>query len=200
MRTRAIPINPDTAATQEAHSLMASASQAWQSQTAPNKLAWQNWAQQNPITDTLGQKRVLTGHQAFVQVNTRLLRIGEAALSVPPAEPAPAALTSLSVAAAEGPAGAIVVTFLPTPLGAGLRVWVRAAKVASQGIEYVSNLMKLVYEGSAPEETDIAIGTVCRARLGAFQAGEKFVIEAQVMDEDTGLVSQPLKASCTVTA
>lgn len=199
IRQRSVPVTSTTEYAQAAKGFLAAASSAWKSLTAAQRLAWGLWSQNNPVTDVLGDKRVLTGHAAYVKLGCRVLRVGETLDTDPPVDPAPEALSTVSVTAAVGTPPTVSVVFTPTPQGAGVRVWVYAAKVESAGIEFIQNRLRLVYEGSAAETSPIAIGTVCAARLGTFQAGETLHVQALAMDEDTGLISPPLRASAVIT-
>ena len=54
-RTRAIPVTSTTTAALNAKARFTSQSQAWQGETDATRLAWKEWALDNPITDALGQ-------------------------------------------------------------------------------------------------------------------------------------------------
>src|SRR3990172_7670510 len=84
IRRRATPVTSTSVYALNAKNLFSTASAAWRALTSPQRLAWETWGQTNPVTDSLGQKQVLTGQQAYVQINGRLLTDGAAQVSVPP--------------------------------------------------------------------------------------------------------------------
>lgn len=197
-RTRAIPTNPNTGYQQQVRGDLAACSQAWGALTAAQQEAWRNWAQVNPITDALGQQQVTTGHIAFVRCNQVLRQSSDTAIDVPPTSGAPAALTSLSLTADIG-AGDVALTTAPTPLGADLRLWVRAAVLTNPGRRYVSNLYKLVTCSAKAQATGLDIEADVIARFGTLQVGQILVVSVQTMDSTTGLLSAPMTAIAAVT-
>jgi len=63
----------------------ASASAGWAGLTSPQREAWTSFADSHPITDSLGQNVVLTGHQMYVRVTASRLNVGLAAAATVPA-------------------------------------------------------------------------------------------------------------------
>jgi hypothetical protein len=173
---------------------LANISAAWRDLTDAQKLAWVTFANNNPITDTLGQKQNLTGHAAYVAINTRLHKSGDTLLTVPPIVTAPDPLTTLTATWDIG-AGNFALTFAPTPLGANNRLWVLAAVTDSAGINYVQNLRKLVTVTAKNQATGLDTQSAIEGRFGTLAVGQKVTIDAAVLDSTTGLLSTPMRVS-----
>jgi len=197
IRNRSIPTTVTSAAALAAKAFLASASSAYASLTAAQKLSWQSWADNNPIFDSFGEKRILSGHQAYVQINRRILQAGDTQLADPPLGVAPDGLTTLTGTWDIG-AGSFELAFAPTPLAANQRMWTQAAVVNSAGIKYVSNLLRLVEISSAAQATGYDIQAAIEARLGTLQVGQYVHVQLAVYDEDTGLLSRPIRTSGVV--
>jgi hypothetical protein len=196
-RYRAIPTKSTTQAATNAKSRLTTASQAWNGLTAAQRLAWGNWAAQNPVVDALGQQQVLAGNAAYIKLNNILAYAGESAISDPPITDPPSALTSLSATYDIG-AGTFALTFAATPLAADdmLVTWV--AVVNSPGITYVSNLLRLVDFSAKAQATGLDVQTEIEAVFGALVVDQVVHYRCQVLDTATGLRSQPLATSGTV--
>lgn len=97
-RVFAVPTNPNSTRQQEVRGALATQSAAWESLTDAQRSAWTTWAQNNPITDPLGQEFMRTGHQAFSGLRARQQDAALTLTDDPPAEPVPAVLTTFVVA------------------------------------------------------------------------------------------------------
>lgn len=197
-RTRAIPTNPSTLAQQNARGRFATQSAAWQSLTAAKQLAWKAWASANPITNALGAQQELTGHAAFVGINTRLTQATDAVINVPPLTPAPTSLVTLT-ATWDISAGDFELAFTATPLSADDKLWVQAAVVSSAGIKYIRNLLRVVVISAKAQATLLDTQTDIEAVFGGLQVGQTVHVWASVFDSATGLLSTPLSVSGVVT-
>jgi hypothetical protein len=196
VRTRVIPTKSGTASALQARATLINASQGWALLTDDQQGAWRTYAQSNPIVDRLGQKQTLDGHGAYVQVNARMLVGGMAKLSLPVAKASPASLLTCSFTAIH--AGLCNLVFTPTPLGSGLKIWVKAAVVDSPGVNYVTNLMKLVAVSTAAEASPFDLASAIEGRFGTLSAGQFVGIEAYVFDTASGLLSAPSIAAAIV--
>lgn len=196
-RFRAIPVTSTTEFALNAKSRLATASQAWNSISAAQRLSWKSWAAQNPVVDPLGQQQILAGNAAYIQLNARLAAQGTPPISAPPIVDAPTALLTLSATYDIG-AGTFELAFTTTPLGAGNVLIINAAVVNSAGIEYVRNFMKQVGFSAAAQASPFDPQTLIEARFGALVVGQLVHYEIAVLDTATGLKSEPLKTSGTV--
>lgn len=198
IRNRVIPVKRITSYTILIKQQFITNSKAWNALDAANRLAWNLWAQNNPYTDTLGASQTLTGHAAFCKINGSLNWIGEADLLLPPAVPAPAPLTSLSLTADIG-AGDVELIFTPTPITTTKKLWLRAAVVDSTGITYVENQLKLVYWSDVAATSPTSIQAAVEGRFGPLAVGHTVHVRVHLIDSATGLISPPLAASAPVT-
>ena len=196
-RNRAVPITSTTSFALNAKERFATESEFWQTLTAAQRASWDAFALQRPITDTLGFSRHLTGHQSFVGINSRRAAFSDARLLVPPITSAPTGLTSMSITADIG-SGAVSVIFAASPLGAADHLYISCAVTNSAGINYVSNLLRLIGESAAAETTPFDMESLVTARLGTLTVGQTLHALVSVYDDATGLLSLPLRARAAV--
>lgn len=199
LRRRTVPVKSTTTDATNAKARLAAASSAWGALTAAQRLAWETWAATHPIVDTLGEKRILTGHQAYVQINVRILFIAGTQISDPPIAAAPDALTTLVLDADIG-AGDFDVTFTPTPLAANERLWVQAAVADSPGITFVNNRYKLCVVSAAALASPLDIQSAVAGRFGTLIVGQQVFVKCSVFNGVTGLLSQPALSRATITS
>lgn len=197
MRRRTIPVNPQTAYQLQQRAWLSQLSMAWKSIAEATRLQWTNWASQNPITDTLGMQQILDGHQAYVQLNSRILKAGATIITAPPIGAAPAALTTMTCTYDIG-AGTFGVAYTATPLAAGHRLWVMSAVTDSAAINYVANRRKLTSVTAAAQASPFDDQANIEARFGTLIVGQIVHRAVFVFNGLTGLLSAPLIASGTV--
>ncbi len=197
-RNRSIPITSTTTFALNAKSRLATASAAWQDLTDAQRAAWLSWALQNPVTDTLGFPRHLTGHQSYVALNTRLALDSQSAISTPPIVSAPDGLLTIVQDGDEG-AGDVDLTFTATPLGATEKLWMQAAVTNSAGITNVNNLYRFIGTSAAAETSPYDNEAQIETRLGTLIVGQKLHMKASVFDTATGLLSLPLATTVVIT-
>jgi len=89
-KSKGEPTNGNTTRQQAARGFLNTLSSAWSGLSAANQTAWNGWADTHPRTDSLGQEYTITGHQAYVGLNSRLLDAGESSVDTPPAITVPA--------------------------------------------------------------------------------------------------------------
>lgn len=170
---------------------------AWRSLTAAQRLSWEMWAHNNPVTDVLGQSQILTGHQAHQKINITAWRTTATLLTVPSIVAAPAPLTALSLTADIG-AGDVALAFTPTPIGATnyLQIW--AAVTNSPAVNYVKNLYKLIGYADANYSSPVEFEAMVETRLGALVVGQRLTVSVAVANGVTGLTSAPRIISALV--
>lgn len=189
-RAWAKPVVATSDAALTAKAIFTAASQAWASLTAIQQDAWKAWAQQNQVTNRLGDQTTLDGHAAYVMLNARLAQGGITAISIPPVGGAPLSLTSLSGTFDIG-AGDFEINFTPTPLGANRRLWVQTAIVNSAARNYVKNLYKLISVSAANVATGVDLSAELADRFGTLQVGQTVHYLVSVMNDDDGRLSSP---------
>ncbi|KKN12154.1 hypothetical protein LCGC14_1019340 [marine sediment metagenome] len=194
VRNRTVPITSTTQAALEAKNRLTAASQAWGALTSTQHLNWETWAQNNPITNRLGEARVLQGNAAYVELNTRILRLAGAQISEPPSADAPDALLTAVVTYDIG-LGGTDITFTGTPLAAGVHLWAYFAVMNSDGINYFENLYKLAETGAAAQASPLDYLAAVEARFGTLVVGQKVAWKIATADSATGLISSFLVGS-----
>lgn len=198
IRARAVPIISTTSFALAAKTRLADVSQDWQGLTAAQRQAFQQWADANPVINALGKPITLSGAQACIGLNTRLLSIGSPKIFTPPIVPAPDPLITL-VQSCDIGTGTFDLTFTATPTGATEKLFIRAAVTSSAGILNVQNLLRLVGVSAAAEASPFDHQTLVEDRLGAVIEDQTVHVEISVVDTATGLVSGPLRADTVVT-
>ena len=197
MRTRAIPVNPKSATQTAQRSYIASASAHWRDLTSASVLAWVTWAQLHPVMNALGNSVTLSGHQAFVQLNTRMLHDGQSPLDVPPIDVLPQSVLSLSLTADIG-AGSVEATWTPTPLAATERMIFYTAVVDSLGIKNVNSLYKYTARSALAAASPMDLEAQIQSYWGTLRVGQRIFLRAHIFDTVSALVSPPLSTSTAV--
>lgn len=189
-RNRAIPVISTTTFAVNAKAHLGGASSDWGGLTDAQRLAWDAYAQETPIIDSLGAKRILTGHASFVGLNSRIARDGGTAITDPPLTQLPGAIITTTLSLDIG-TGTFDITFTPTPLSAGIKLWLRCAVVNSAGINYVQNLLKQVSITAAAQASPYDFQADLALRFGTLFVGQKVVVFAHTYDSVSGQLSQP---------
>lgn len=197
-RNRAIPTNPNSDAQQAIRGLFATVSQAWAALTGPQRAAWENWADQNLITDVLGDQIRMSGHQAHQKLNTRLAFIGSTVITVPPIEPAPTGLTSITQSGDIG-IGTFDLAFGASPLGTDDKLWQRAAIINSAGVTYHTNALRFIGVSAAAETTPFDNLAQVTAKFGTPIVDQTLHMQVSVIDTLTGLRSGELHSDVVIT-
>lgn len=190
MRRRATPVTSTTAPALAAKNRMAAGSAAWQGITDNQRLAWKEWAQENPVNNAVGTPITLTGHQAYVGNYTRQQAAGQTPLTAPPISPAPDPLVTLSGNFDIG-IGAFDATYTVTPLGAAEYLWLVANVHNSPGINYVENVKRFIGVSAAAQASPFDYMTLIEARFGTLVVDQHIALFAHVFSSATGLLSTP---------
>jgi len=198
IRNRSIPVQPESGPQLSMRAAFAAGSAQWSALTAAIRKAWLVWAQNNPIVDSLGDKRILDGHQAYTMLATRLTHMGLGMPTTPPIIGAPVALSTLSVTASAATQNTDI-TFTPTPTSATHRIWLVACKTPTPTVNYVKNLLRFIDKSGASATSPLLVGSIPLI-LGAFTAGENLIVRCSIVDHTTGLLSVPLEARCIIAA
>lgn len=198
IRNRAIPTDPNTSFQQNVRAILATQSQGWADRTNAEREAWRIWASQNPITNALGNAIILSGHQAYVKLNSRLDFDDSTLITVPPIINAPLALDTLVVDGDIG-AGDVDLVFTATPLAASIKLWVDAAVVNSAGVRYVRNLYRNVLISASAQASPLDIQTEVETKFGTLIVGQTLHVRVSTFNAATGLKSVALEDSVVVT-
>ena len=194
IRTRVKPVITTSSFTEGTRNKLTQCSQAWAALTENAKLAWNTWAQSNPITDRLGTSQTLSPHAAYNQINCRRLIYPGTLSSAPPIGSNPAALTGATVTYDIG-AGDVAITCAPFPFPANCTPWVEAAVTNSAGIRYTKNLRKFIGYNTNNNVNPFVIQAITEARFGTLIVGQTLHLWIYMYDSATGLLSAPLYKS-----
>lgn len=197
VRNGTIPITSTTAEALAAKARLGGFATDWKGLTAGQRLAWQDWAAENPYINRLGQARPITGIAAYISLNTRLAAAGLTPIDDPPITATPAPLSSLSIVVDIGSVGTSA-TFTPTPIGSDNHLWLEAAVTNSPAVRNVAAYKRFIGVSTADEATGYDFETQLVNRLGALVAGQYVTLFARVIDGTSGLYSPPLRAEATV--
>lgn len=190
-RSYAIPTRVTSDLAQSIKAAFAAASQAYANLTTAQIAAWDQYGQENPVSNRIGQLITLKGQSWFVGCNSRLILAGETQISVPPILAAPV------IAVADNP---VVDTKSTTATidveahteDASIRVIVYGARSVSAGKRYLENLYTTIYLSDAGASgTKLSFGSELEAKLGTIQAGVTYHFKVVMFDIRTGLISAP---------
>jgi len=198
-RSYAIPTRVTSDSAQTVKAAFAAASQAYANLTTAQIAAWDQYGQENPVSNRIGQLITLKGQSWFVGCNSRLIVAGETQITLPPILAAPViAVASDATFTVTGDVATVAIA--AHTADASIRVLVYGARSVSAGKRYVENLYTSVYlsdAGASGTTLDIFDGVV--GKLGSLQAGVTYHLKVVMLDIRTGLVSAPqwLSAVCT---
>lgn len=199
IRAGVVPKKVTSAAALTQKSILSTVTRSWALLDAAQKAAWSHYTTENPVVNRIGMKKSLSGHQAFVGLNSRLLRAADAGIALPPtaAPPSPVTITSFSVDISDTSAE---IAFASSPLGNDIRMWVWAALVSSPGQTFIGSQFVLLDVTAKATTTPDDIFAKLELRFGTLQPDQVVWIRVQTMDSTTGLVSGFATTSAVVTA
>jgi hypothetical protein len=199
IRQKVKPVVINTSYTNTQRSIFKMVTSAWKSLLPATALSWNIWAQNNPVTDSLGMSNTLTGHQAHQKLNINAMRTDGSLLTAPPFVSAPAPLTSLSIdpsIAANGPE----ITFLKTPMTADEYLQVDVAITDSPNIKNVNSFFKRIIFSFPSLTSPQSFGPEISARFGTLIIGQRVTFRVSIISGATGLQSVPLIETAVLTA
>lgn len=181
-RARVAPVNPKTSRQLAVRAAFKTASQAWASLGASTQAAWNAFAAAHPMSDRLGNSRILAGNAMFTEVTANRALCGLAAPTLPPATGGlfPAAP---SAAAAVASTGVITITTASQTVSTGFYL-ISSTPGMSQGAVFAGSKLRLA--GAAVATTGSATTATATAptynpKLG-FVAGQRLIVKVARMD------------------
>jgi hypothetical protein len=177
-RTRATPVNVNSAAQQAVRNTLVELSVGWKALTSVQREAWESFALAHPRVDSLGQSITLTGHQMYVGQNGVLMRAGLASVDVPDntAPPEPPALGASTLTAA-----GFSVAFGASTVPAGQALVLETSPPLSAGRAFSNDFRVVKVRAAAAANT--LVKADMEAKWGTLSAGQKFFIRASIVDE-----------------
>lgn len=132
LRARRKPVNPNTTSQQAVRASLATASSAWRSLTAAQRAAWEVYAANTPMVNSLGLPVFMSGQQQFTATNSIAQRLasitiadaptipGRVALGVPSSVVIDASTASFTASGLSVPDGVNVGIYLSSPIPDGV--------------------------------------------------------------------------------
>lgn len=171
---------------------LAANSAAWRALTDAQRSGWIDLGESMVRTDSLGQSYTLDGAQAYASVNNNKLAAGDAVVSDAPALVTPSALSTATITLT---AAAFSVAYTPTPLGAGVRLFIRVSLQRSAGRSFESDYRLLAVTAAAAASPHNALAAYT-ARFGVPVVGNRIFLCLETYSG--GFLSGPLYTSAVV--
>lgn len=187
LRTRAIPVNPNTADQQTYRNILKAASQGWKNLTPELREAWNNAAALLPRIDSLGRTYYMSGHEYFVSTCQALsLYAGAITLAVSPATIATPADPTVITPVPDS-AGTFTVTFAATPVPATTKLVIEATAQLSPGINFIGRSRYKILSLVAPAGASPAnVFAAYQAKYGALVADKQIAVRAYFVTSTGG--------------
>lgn len=172
VRTRAIPVQPRSAAQLLQRSRQGSNAAEWRNLTVIQREGWLSLGLSITRTDALGQSYTLTGSQAFASVNNIRLLCSQAIVLDAPASVTPLAPVSVTPTATGGGSPVLSVAYTPTPAGASNHVIVRMSPQRSAGRSFEGDF-RVMAVSAANAASPANVLAAYQARFGTPVVGKK---------------------------
>lgn len=192
VRTRAIPVNPNTSAQGVVRARLALNSSAWRGLTDAQRAGWNDLALSMTRTDSLGQTIHLTGLQAYCSVNNENLAAGNAVVADAPAVVNPGSLATATITLT---AAAFSIAYTVTPLAAGARLFTFVSPQRSAGRSFESDY-RLLAVSAAAAASPANVYAAYVAKFGVPIVGQRIFLGLQLYK--TGFLGGPLYTSAVV--
>jgi hypothetical protein len=192
VRNRRAPVNPGTSYQRDVRQRLATNSAAYRSLTAAQHAGWAALGLQITRTDSLGSTYTLTGLQAYILLNNNLAAAGDAVVSTAPSLTTPAGLPFVSLSASPT---TMSVGWLPTPVGAGERVFIFGSPQRSAGRSFEGDYRLIAVTAAAASSPYDAFSAYV-ARFGAPVTGNRIFISLQRYSG--GFLSNPNSLSIVI--
>lgn len=192
VRSRATPVNPNTAAQGTVRARMSANAAAWRALTDNQRAGWGDLGLSMQRTDSLGQSYNLTGFMAYCSVNNNLAAISGTLLSAAPALTTPPALLTATITAT---AAALSIAYTATPLGAATKLLAFASPQMSAGRAFNADF-RYIGQSAAAAASPLSIFTAYSAKFGVPIVGNRIFLSLTV--SVGGFESGPLITSAVV--
>jgi hypothetical protein len=197
LRTKVTPVNPSTSAQAEARNLLASLASAWSGLTPEQRSAWNGAVDQYKKTDIFGDLRTPSGFNLYCMLNDNLVRIGESAITTPPAPVALPVITTGVLAAVHD--GALTVTFETDPVVTASVIEVMATPALSAGKSFVKSELRRIGSMGALTQHVGTLTTLYNTKFGAVgAAGGKVFVQLRQISNVTGQAGVPVLYSAII--
>lgn len=175
VRTRAIPVQPQTTFQLNQRARLSTNAAAWRGITDNQRAGWLSLGEMISRTDSLGQVYTLNGFGAYCSVNNNKLDAGDAAVADAPAIVTPADLLTATITLT---AAAFSVAYTATPLAAGVRLFIRCSLQRSAGRKFNGDY-RLIAVTAAAAASPANIFAAYSARAGVPVVGTRIFLSLQ---------------------
>jgi hypothetical protein len=192
MRRRAVPVQPRTTAQLNQRARMSTNAAAWRALTDAQRAGWLSLGLLIQRTDSLGQTYNLNGFGAYCSVNNNNLDAGNSAVADAPAIVTPPDLLTATVTLT---AATFSIAYTATPLGAGIRLFIRASPQRSAGTRFNGDY-RLISVTAAAAASPAVILTAYTAKFGVPVVGNRIFLNLQTYQ--AGFMGSPFAVSQVV--
>ena len=169
MRSRAIPVNPASAAQGTVRARLAANSAAWRLLTSAQRAGWSDLGLSMVRSDSLGQSYSLQGNQAYASVNNNRLLSGLAVVADAPGIVTPVSLVTVTITLT---AASLSIAYTATPLAAATYLAVFASPQRSAGRNFEGDFRFVKLSAAAAVSPLVAL-TEYTAKFGVPVVGNR---------------------------
>jgi hypothetical protein len=172
VRSRRVPVNAiRLSQSGGARSVLARESRAWRTQTDATRRAWSDYASHHPVTDDLGQARLLSGFSWWIRVRLPFRLGGFSPPTLPSTVTVKISVKGVSVAISTGSTDAFDVTV--TGLSFAVTVFFFAGPLQSPGSIHPAGMRRLGQATYAAGTHTVSFLAGWQARYGSLRAGQR---------------------------
>jgi hypothetical protein len=165
---------------------------AWRGLTDAQRSGWKSLGLQITRSDSLGQSYDLSGFQAYCSVNNNKLDAGDAAVSDAPVITTPPDLLTATITLT---GVAFSIAYTATPLGAGVRLFIRCSPQRSAGRTFNGDV-RIISITAAAAASPANILAAYTAKFGVPVTGNRIFLSLQTYQ--AGFLGNPLAVSQVV--
>ena len=201
LRTRIVPVNPNTPNQTEVRANLEDLSEMWKGLTAEQRAAWTDLGSQIERVDRLGSVYTLTGLQAFTSLNMTLRSTGGTDLTDAPGMPSNPVVPVIGTVVLDESIGgfSFTIAYTPTPIGAGVKIAVEATRWVSAGKSFLPRSeYKLIKVSAANGASPLDIDAEYTALYGIPAVGSRVFFQVYTLDGN-GFKSVRVKGSAIKT-
>lgn len=191
-RRRAVPVQPRTPSQLNQRARLTTNAAAWRGLTDAQRSGWKSLGLLITRSDSLGQNYDLSGFQAYCSVNNNKLDAGDAAVSDAPVIVTPPDLLTATITLT---GVAFSVAYTATPLGAGVRLFIRCSPQRSQGRTFNGDV-RIVSITAAAAASPANVLAAYTAKFGVPVTGNRIFLSLQTYQG--GFLGSPLGVSQVV--
>lgn len=185
LRTKVVPVNPQTASQSLVRSFVSTLSRAWAGLAEAERGAWNAAVEAWKRTDVFGDLKSPSGFNLYMRLNLNLLGIGESALDTPPA---PADTPNLESITLSGVAGtSLSLAYVDGTVTAAQEVIVEATAGMSAGKTYAKNAFRKIASFAGGTVSPFVATSAYTTKFGSVPAaGNKVFFRVKTITIATG--------------